>query len=311
MDLVGIRGEKRHQIGRAKIRELVENLAGSEDETDANIDQADLCGRDVYDTDLQSQTADLESRGMADKMNSVFDLHTTQRMKHQNPDLHSKANKTGSAKSKRVRGVSIPSQRRFVGYWARVLARDDPRPSELLAPPNASHLKRIRRQISVEQIRIYMQGKTPGFPALLGKTRISVHLGKYKSSFIDDLERRDLELREMRRLEKRPQTPEHGGVQETEKLRIMKTAWSSWDDNRWDDRTTLLEKQGGFFERHHVDGHDAETEATDIIMYRTLYPKIPADDGQLLVDADREMQLKLLFGDTGRKHSILPDVVRN
>ena len=255
MDLAGMRGEHRHRSGRERITRLVENLASSGDEAGEE-------GRDAEDE--ADQAADAEVRAMADKLEQIFNLHTAQRMMPQK-QMSSGSDRADAPTSptkpkKPVRGVSIPSQRRFVAYWSRVLSKDDPRPLDLLAPPNPSRLDRVRRQVCVSEIRVYMPDKMPGFPALMGKKRISVHLGRYKTSFVDDLEKKELSLREIRSLEKQVKRGLPEGSNVSAKLAEHRRTLDDWNDDDWDDKAKMFEGEGSLVEDPH-DGDLGDNEA--------------------------------------------------
>lgn len=291
MDLAGFRGSDRHRTGKAKISKLVESMATTDTEGEQDGEDGDV---------EDGNPADLEALGMADKLEQIFDLHTRQRMKPpksrkgtgqypassgtSSPITTSDSNlrtsspatpveKEGATKEnlgsaakdlvKPKRGVSIPSQRRFVRYWSRVLVKDDPRPLDLLAPPNASRIERVRRQVGITEVRVYMPDKMPGFPAILGKKRISVHLGRYRTSFVDDLERRELKLRVLHRLEKKRQKAHKTGqtlqAEEELKLQELLEAWTSWKDDDWQDKHDLFEKEGSLVEAD-ADANDTDEE---------------------------------------------------
>lgn len=308
LDLEGHRGDKRNKAGRAKIEKLVENLASSGDEQAIDDDAED------DDSDREGGAATREASDIADKLNEVFNLHTAQRM---NPKyLKSEEDTTGKqaasspAKTKKpVRGVSIPSQRRFVGYWTRVLSKQDPRPLDLLAPPNPARIERTRRQIYVSAIRVYMPETMPGFPSLISKKAISIHLGRYKTSFVDDLEKMDLNLRELRRLEKR--LKKEGGLEDTLQKRLAKLQndWIHWDDDQWDDKSKMFEEEGILVEQAPEDTVTGPSGSYPGFRYLGPKPSGASLDVRQAVDADREVQFKILIGESGKKHSILPDVV--
>ena len=289
LDLAGKRGTDRHNKGRERITQLVENLASSGDEAGiGHPDDRDDESSEASDGE-QDQAADKEMRGMADKLQQIFDLHTAQRMKPQKPASASSPAGQAAADSpvtasptsskapfkypkKPVRGVSIPSQRRFVSYWSRVLTKADPRPLDLLAPPNPSRLERVRREVCITEVRIYMPSRMPGFPALISGKRVSVHLGRYKTSFVDGLEKRELALREERRLEKMlRRQPDRMTKEEQEKLRSLQKSNAEWkDDEAWDDRSKMFEGEGSLVERSEasstgdpLDG-DADSDAQDV-----------------------------------------------
>jgi phosphatidylinositol-3,4,5-trisphosphate 3-phosphatase/dual-specificity protein phosphatase PTEN len=302
MDLEGMRGEKRHQSGRAKISKLVENLASSGDEDGITDDETGKAG--------EPMAANKEASDIADKLNEVFNLHTSQRMKpsslvKQGDDVEHQPAK------KPVRGVSIPSQRRFVGYWSRVLTKQDPRPLNLLAPPKPPHNERNRRQAHIAEIRVYMPAQMPGFPAIISNKNLSVHLGRYKTSFVDELERQDLDLREMRRLEKRERKEGALSAEKASRLNQLKNDWNIWNDDNWDDKAKMFEGEGVLIEAR--DGTDKSDATSKGSTFRRLVPKSDNTSvpHRIAVDADREVQLKILVGDSGKKHSLLPDVVRS
>lgn len=417
LDLTGVRGEERHASGRRKMQRLVDTLTASkihshDDEggndavagnENASRKQAPNAATAEVDSDDSGEedTADIEARGIADKLDQIFDLHTSQRMRASKllgspsssplvgngkeadqdaarvnshsgtviqdgkpttaPAPDSVSSKGGKQK-KPVRGVSIPSQRRFVGYWARVLSKDDPRPLDFLAPPNPTRLERVRRSVFVTQIRIYMPERMPGFPGLIAKRPISVHLSRYRTTIVDELERRELEVREMRRYEKRikrleaathpaPAVAAAPGTDATEvtnqtgiakpalaeqlsvarnKLSRLRSKYDGYRDEDWDDKTDMFERQGilvqadsaGGLSSSSTDGNEEDASSSsqadvnvrpkdDNAGCRILEPRREsyAVDPRLAIDADREVQVKLLVGNTGRKHALLPDVV--
>lgn len=305
MDLEGVRGDKRHKSGQAKMKQLVENLASSGDE------QAQ--GDDGQEEEGEEAAATKEASDIAAKLNEVFDLHTAQRMNPKAVALNGEepASSTGPPK-KPVRGVSIPSQRRFVGYWTRVLSKQDPRPLDLLAPPNPTASARSRRQAYVTEVRIHMPERMPGFPSLINKKTISVHMGRYKTSFVDKLEKMDLDLREMRRLEKRLKKEGKLISEQQAELARLKEAWSNWNDDGWDDKAKMFEGEGFLIEGTVEADDDHNDGNRSYAGHRSLKSKVEGERGGagVVVDADREVQFKILIGESGKKHALLPDVVR-
>ena len=97
-------------------------------------------------------------------------------------------------------GVSIPSQRRWIGYWARILALNDPR------AVLRSHMPRDRRQVVITRISVdrLLQLKTASFsskgaqPGSMKASKVeklfpnsdslSVHLGRYGDGLVKRLE---------------------------------------------------------------------------------------------------------------------------
>lgn len=289
------------------MKKLVDNLDTSADEGNSQN-----TGSDDEEPE-QNAAANKEVAGMADKLRDVFQLHTTQRMRpdslvpQDTPAVQAREGQNSVTKPKKpVRGVSIPSQRRFVGYWSKVLSKQDPRPLDLLSPPNPARVERERRQANVVEVRVFMPPKMPGFPVPISRKALSVHLSRYRTSFVDKLEKQDLELREMRRLEKRLKA--QGKLEQREEMQLadLKKKWLEWDDDEWDDKHKMFDQEGVLVQLY--DNNDAENDKVEGT-FRRLVPKAAGSAGKVVVDADREVQFKILIGESGRKHSILPDVV--
>lgn len=276
LDLAGLRGEQRHRAGKERIKHLVDVMAVSGDEAGESADEQEDGGAAESSLgtstkkDMSDRTADLEAKGMAEKLQHIFDLHTAQRMKPQKPDASTSTSgaqspppANSSTQRKAVRGVSIPSQRRFVGYWSRVLTMDDPRPLDLLAPPNPTRVDRVRRQVRVIGIRVQMPERMPGFPNIIGKQPINIHLARYNTKFIDGLEKRELELRELQQLEKKKarRATDPSVVVDESRLADLHNTYSKWDDNDWDDTQKMFENQGSLTE---VDHDSTDVKSTGL-----------------------------------------------
>lgn len=314
MDLAGAQGIEPHEVQRERLHTLAQNLTIFENDTDRATDEQ---SSDTDMDDTQDETLMSEMKGMADKLEFIYDLHTSQRMKPQPANTHDAINSSSSPMTsashlkKKVRGVSIPSQRRFVGYWARVLAENDPRPFSRLADSSGPKIEHVRRHILITEIRVHMPDRMPGLPSIISKKRISIHLSRYKSSFVTDLDKKELQLQRLRRLESKLRLQGVLPSDESKDLSMLQNIAGSWKDSEWDDRSSLFESEGVLVEHHHSVQEHADSEAMQNIACRTLSPRLEngTENAGIKVDADRELQLKLLIGDTGGKHSRLPDVV--
>ena len=254
LDMAGHRGATRQNKGKQRMHDLVEAMASSEDEA-GDTDLEDETS--VDSSQAGAGTANIEAQGMADKLQQIFDLHTAQRMKPQKP-----LDPAGQITTKKVRGVSIASQRRFVRYWSRVLTKSDPRPLDLLAPPNPSRIERTRRQVRITAIRVHMPDKMPGLPTFVGKRPISVHLARYRTSFVDGLEVRELQIRILRKLERKASRhPEQMTADEQKQLQQLTETWKNWRDEDWDDKHKMFEGQGGLTEKERSEGTSVDAPA--------------------------------------------------
>lgn len=241
---------------------------------------------------------------MSEKVPALLDFHTKRRM----------------APGTTSRGVSISSQRRWLGYWGRLLEGRDPRPKELGEGK--------MRKVKLDFVRIWGKGPS-GVARKLGGDRIAVQVFRYKDSIATSLRERELALAA-------------GGKDE-------------FDDNDWDDKTDdMVVRVGGFTESDQRgdrspsptssgyttdDGASPASPSSPIVPSspidavhasdspRTLIPhtaylppsfsnpmprskeaakEVATAEGGILIDADREVQLKLLLGKSGRKHGALP-----
>ena len=118
-------------------------------------------------TDLSP--AENEAVGIADKLGAIFDLHTKQRMQ------------PGYSKT----GVSIPSQKRFVRYFNRLLNNDDPRSTT----PS--------RRVKITAIDITLQKADGAIASLLARKQISVVLATYKKKITDQMREREEQIKQL------------------------------------------------------------------------------------------------------------------
>ncbi|KAA1064712.1 Telomerase protein component 1 [Puccinia graminis f. sp. tritici] len=105
---------------------------------------------------------------MAGRISDLLRYHTGRRMLDPNSTRH---------------GVSIPSQRRWLGYWGEVLLGNDARlflNSSL--PFKPAH-------VEIKWIKILLNPSEHYFNLLTFKTKIAVQLAHYKSSYIDSIDR--------------------------------------------------------------------------------------------------------------------------
>lgn len=119
------------QWARTRAEELLDAVELEEEELEASA------GREHQAEDASSHTADnntgLNPQGVSvmhagPELEDVLALHTSRRMR-----------RPSSPSDKQKRGVSIPSQRRFLSYWALVLAHAAPSP--FWAQPPVAHPK--------------------------------------------------------------------------------------------------------------------------------------------------------------------------
>ncbi|MBW0519208.1 hypothetical protein O181_058923 [Austropuccinia psidii MF-1] len=156
-----------------------------------NLSESDnvACNPSVYDNqmsdlseepskplnELNLQKLDQEVGGsrvtlMAQRILDLLKFHTAQRMS--NPDSSSY-------------GISIPSQRRWIKYWGEVLLGMDAR------IPLSTHA-----QVEIMWIKVYVGELASYSNVLKSQTKIAVQLARYKDSYIEDLERREKQLRQ-------------------------------------------------------------------------------------------------------------------
>ncbi|GAA6012785.1 hypothetical protein JCM10207_005359 [Rhodosporidiobolus poonsookiae] len=149
---------------------------------------------------LPKSGEDIAKMSCSDKLEYLLRFHTLRRM---------------SAKAKTY-GVSIASQRRFLGYFARLLEGQDPRVPLWLGQPAPPP-----RRILLESISITGPGLSGAGKVLsAGSEKMAVQLYRYKDSIAANLRRRELDLA-------------NGKFS---------------DDEDWDDRGEMFVHIGGFGE---------------------------------------------------------------
>ncbi|KAJ7910641.1 phosphatases II [Mycena leptocephala] len=173
---------------------------------------------------LAAEATATSTKSFTDSLKGVLDLHTARRMKPQGE----------SEKTKQ--GVSIPSQRRWLHYWALLLAHEAP--AHLwAAPPGQAKRPRVRlTQITVRmhetgalKLQIPRQGGiTPGEG--FGPRNMWVSLARYDDDFVRLLESWELHTRDkggnMGRLRK-----DAGGL-DGETLREVFDEKGKWDKTK-------------------------------------------------------------------------------
>uniref|UniRef100_A0A0K3CLI7 BY PROTMAP: gi/647394322/emb/CDR35551.1/ RHTO0S01e01838g1_1 [Rhodosporidium toruloides] n=1 Tax=Rhodotorula toruloides TaxID=5286 RepID=A0A0K3CLI7_RHOTO len=133
---------------------------------------------------LAKSGSDIEDLSMEDKLEYLLRFHTLRRM---------------SPGAKRY-GVSIASQRRWLGYWVRLLKGDDPRDDTLEG----------KKRIVLDYVKVTGPGlHGVGKVVAGGNERIAVQVLRYKDSIAANLRERELALA------RDPNTP---------------TTFSDWDD---------------------------------------------------------------------------------
>ncbi|GAA6025729.1 hypothetical protein JCM11491_000708 [Sporobolomyces phaffii] len=146
----------------------------AEDATDPTTTR-DLAG----ETSASLTRAEVERSGTThDRLEWLLKFHTERRMKPGVKHL----------------GVSISSQRRFLGYWARLLDGDDPRSSS--PPITTTTATRGKRLVVLEYVRVVgpgLKGPKARF-AGVGNDKIAVQVWRYKDSIADTLRQRELDL---------------------------------------------------------------------------------------------------------------------
>ncbi|GAA6056952.1 hypothetical protein JCM3770_001982 [Rhodotorula araucariae] len=153
---------------------------------------------------LGRSSGDIAALSLQDKLEYLLRFHTLRRM----------------APGAKSYGVSIASQRRWLGYWARLLGGDDPR-----SPAGAAGARGGRqRRIALEYVRVRGRGVNGlGKVAAAGSDRIAIQVYRYKDSLAASLREK-----------------EHALAASGEPARM--------DDGAWDDRGEMIVHVGGLAE---------------------------------------------------------------
>ncbi|BGP19573.1 hypothetical protein JCM10213_000173 [Rhodosporidiobolus nylandii] len=144
----------------------------------ADEEKAVKLGESKYSLDARAVQGKSENEiaGMTykEKLEYLLRFHTMRRM-------------SPGAKSY---GVSIASQRRFLGYFSRVLSGDDPRPPVSSGDPSSKP-----RRALLEYVKILGPGLHGASKILSGgKDKMAVQVFRYKDSIAANLRRRELAL---------------------------------------------------------------------------------------------------------------------
>ncbi|PWN48289.1 hypothetical protein IE53DRAFT_319705 [Violaceomyces palustris] len=198
--------------------------------------------------------------------------------------------------SRRV-GVSIPSQRRFVGYWARILARKDPRfPITSVTPITSRRKVRITR-ITVERVHSNNSSSPSGIAdkVIPHSDALSVQLARYDDSLVDRLESWE---RGARRRAKAFGANDPGAEALDEKeeeqkrvlkrLRMQQRSFSSWTGAKLDvnsrEGSKELTKVGQWGVNVHAEAHRARAfDWRDEEPQIDYFSRIP-ESGRVMID---------------------------
>ncbi|GAA5909708.1 hypothetical protein JCM8208_003851 [Rhodotorula glutinis] len=143
-------------------------------------------------------SGDISSLSLQDKLEYLLRFHTLRRM----------------APGAKSYGVSIASQRRLLGYWARLLGGDDPRRSA----------REGGRRVVLEYVKVSGKGVSGlGKLAAGGSDRIAIQVHRYKHSIEASLRAKEFALSSSA-------PPER------------------FDDSAWDDRDDMIVLAGGLVE---------------------------------------------------------------
>lgn len=172
-------------------------------------------------TDSRDESQNSPSKPSTPTLQQVLDLHTSRRMKASFISTN-----TSSAKPKA--GVSIPSQRRWLLYWSKLLAGQGP-PGMWGLPDVKSGLHDgsdspsvVRRKVRITEISLRLRelsgikagliraaslimdrGKDGRGPVSLGNNRVWASLARYDDDLVDALERWEQSNRDITNLGRR------------------------------------------------------------------------------------------------------------
>jgi phosphatidylinositol-3,4,5-trisphosphate 3-phosphatase/dual-specificity protein phosphatase PTEN len=177
------------------------------------------------------------AKSFTDSLKDVLDLHTSRRMK------------TPSSPGKKLKqGVSIPSQRRWLYYWALLLAHNAPSHLwEIPRAPSSLADKLKRPKVRLTQVTLRMKessgvkinlvraanivmgqtsmGKNPTPATGNGYGHVWISLARYDDDFVDVLEGWEKHTRDENHMGWRKPGTEHMGEEEVGKL---------FEDEQWD-----------------------------------------------------------------------------
>ncbi|GAA5937288.1 hypothetical protein JCM3775_001603 [Rhodotorula graminis] len=173
-------------------------LSSSDSSTTAKSDKDAVYGPLDPRAVLGRSSGDISSLSLQDKLEYLLRFHTLRRM----------------APGAKSYGVSIASQRRLLGYWARLLGGDDPR----RAASGGG------RRVVLEYVKVSGKGVSGlGKLAAGGSDRIAIQVHRYKNSIEASLRAKELALSSTA-------PPER------------------FDDSAWDDRDDMIVLAGGLVE---------------------------------------------------------------
>ncbi|KAF9457558.1 phosphatases II [Collybia nuda] len=200
------------------------------------LDNPDLTG--TPEVLSPAPTIPVPGKSLTSSLKDVLDLHTSRRMKA-----------PSSPGKKLKQGVSIPSQRRWLHYWALILAHEAPSYFwEIPRSPGSSNDKAGRPKVRLTEIKLQMRessgvkinlvraanimmgqtnlGKNPTPATGNGYGHVWISLARYDDNFVDVLERWEKHTRDETHIGSRKPGTEHLGEEEVGKI-FSEGIWDS------------------------------------------------------------------------------------
>lgn len=203
--------------------QVIPNDAGLEELVEATISSASSIVEE-RPSDSPDESQNMSSKPTAPTLQQVLDLHTSRRMKASS----NSTNTSGAGQRKVKAGVSIPSQRRWLLYWSRLLAGQGPPGMWGLSNvesglSNGSNSPSIfRRKMRITEISLRLRGMSGIKTGLVraasllmdrgkdgrslisrGNNRVWASLARYDDDLVGALERWEQSTRDTTNLGKR------------------------------------------------------------------------------------------------------------